>query len=80
VFHSLVFGKIIVALGITNLVTGLFVYFTCRCVPGWQLTKPLMQHGWYQRIFKWHCRIWWVFWTSVVVHAVLAIGYFGWPY
>ena len=79
-FHSVVVARIIFVLGITNIVTGVLVFFTCRCLPGWKLTRPLMQHHWYQRVFKWHCTIWWIFWTSVLCHAVLAIGFYGKPF
>ena len=80
IFQTITAGRIVFILGIVNIVTGLFVFFTCRCVPGWKLTKPLMKHAWYQRIFKWHCVVWWIFWVSVMVHAVFALGYYGRPF
>jgi hypothetical protein len=67
------------ALGIVNLVTGLAIFFSCRCFPGSKIGKRLMKYRWYQRFFKLHCYIWWVFWTSVIVHAILAIIYIGIP-
>ena len=79
-FSAVVNSRIIFVLGITNLLSGLFVFFTCRCLPGWKLTRPLMQHAWYQRVFKWHCTIWWIFWVSVIVHAIYAIGLYGAPF
>jgi hypothetical protein len=78
-FSTTVAPRLIFILGITNLLSGLFVFFTCRCLPGWKLTRPLMQHAWYQKVFKWHCTIWWIFWISVVVHAIFAIGFYGAP-
>lgn len=72
--------RIIIVLGIINLTTGLLIFFSCRCIPGLKFAKGLMKHGWYQKFFKLHCYIWWVFWGSVIVHAIFAIVYFGWPF
>jgi len=71
--------RIIFSLGIINLVTGLLIFFSCRCLPGLKIGKSLMRHRWYQSFFKLHCYIWWVFWASVVVHAIFAIIYIGVP-
>lgn len=72
--------RVIFSLGIVNLVSGLLIFFSCRCLPGSRLGKRLVKFKWYQRFFKLHCYIWWVFWTSVVVHAIFAIIYIGWPF
>jgi hypothetical protein len=77
---TLVATRVLFILGIVNLVTGLLIFFSCRCLPGSRIGKGLMKHKWYQRYFKLHCYIWWVFWASVVVHAVFAIIYIGWPF
>lgn len=69
----------ILTLGFINLTTGILIFFSCRCLPGSGLGKKLMKYRWYQRFYKWHCTIWRVFWPSVMVHAVLAILFFGWP-
>jgi len=71
--------RVLFSLGIVNLVTGLLVFFSCRCLPGSKWGKNLMKYQWYQRFFKLHCYIWWIFWISVVVHAIFAIIYVGWP-
>jgi hypothetical protein len=72
--------RILFILGIINLITGLLIFFSCRCLPGSKIGKGLMKHPWYQKFFKLHCYIWWIFWLSVVIHAVLAIVYIGWPF
>ena len=69
--------RIIFFLGITNVVSGILIFFSCRCLPGSRFGKGLMNHRYYQRFFKLHCYIWWVFWISVMVHAVLAMIYLG---
>ena len=71
--------RILFILGIVNLVTGLLIFFSCRCLPVSRIGKGLMKYKWYQRYFKWHCYIWWIFWISVVAHAIIAIIYIGWP-
>jgi hypothetical protein len=76
----LVAMRILFILGIINLVAGLLIFFSCRCLPGSRIGKGLMKHPWYQKFFKLHCYIWWIFWVSVVVHAILAIIYIGWPF
>jgi hypothetical protein len=78
--NALAATRVIVALGIINLVTGLLVFFSCRCLPGSKIFGGLMKRPWYQKFFKLHCYIWWVFWASVIVHAIFAIVYFGWPF
>jgi hypothetical protein len=77
---TLVATRVLFTLGIVNLVTGLLIFFSCRCLPGSRLGKILMKYRWYQRYFKLHCYIWWIFWISVVVHAIFAIVYIGWPF
>jgi len=72
--------RILFILGIVNLVAGLLIFFSCRCLPGSRIGKGLMKHPWYQKFFKLHCYIWWIFWLSVVAHAVLAMIYIGWPF
>ena len=79
IFHSLVVARLIFILGIVNLLTGLLVFFSCRCLPGSKLGGWLMKHATYQRYFKYHCHIWKVFWPSVMVHAFLASMFFGIP-
>ncbi len=66
--------RVILALGIVNLVTGALVFFTCRCQPGPRIGKR------FPRFYKAHCYLWRVFWASVIVHAILAIVYVGVPF
>ena len=79
IFQSVMAARLLFALGIINVVTGVLVALTCRCIPGWRLTSGLMKHKGYQRFYRYHCYIWWIFWASVIAHAVFAIGVFGVP-
>ncbi len=79
VFGPLVTVRLIVALGTVNLVAGAPVFLSCRCLPGSRLGKRLMKHHGYQRFYKYRCYVWRVFWPSVIVHATLALIFFGWP-
>jgi len=80
IFHSLAAVRLIFILGIVNLVTVFLISFSCRCLPGSKLVgKALMKNNLYRRFFTYHCYIWPVFWTSVVIHAFFAIMLVGWP-
>jgi hypothetical protein len=72
--------RILFVLGMINLITGALIFFSCRCLPGSRIGKNLKNHKWYQKFFKWHCYIWWIFWISVVAHAIFATIYIGWPF
>ena len=76
---TLIAIRIIFILGIINLAAGALVFLSCRCLPGAPIGKMLMKYRWYQRYYKWHCYIWWVFWVSVAIHAVFGLVYIGWP-
>jgi hypothetical protein len=78
--NTLVAIRVITVLGIINLVTGVLIFFSCRCLPGIKIGHGLMKYTWYQKFFKLHCYIWWIFWISVVVHAIFVMVYLGWPF
>jgi hypothetical protein len=78
-FYSLAAGRLIFILGVLNIVCVLWLFMSCRCLPGSRLARNLMQHPRYKRFFSWHCYVWWVFLPSVVLHALLAVLRFGWP-
>ena len=83
-FESVVAVRVVFALGIINIVSGLLVFMSCRCTPGsrlvMRLTGSLMKYEVYRRFYGLHCYIWWIFWVSVMVHAVFAIGSLGFPF
>ena len=79
IFQSIIVARLILILGIINLVSGLLVLFSCRCIPGLKITGNPMQHKGYQRFYKYHCYYWWIFWISVMIHAALALAYYGIP-
>jgi hypothetical protein len=80
IFQSIVVAKLIFSLGIINLVTVALIFFSCRCIPGNRLAGGLMKHSAYKHFYKYHCYLWWVLLPSVVVHAVLALAFFGVPF
>ncbi len=83
ILQPIVATRLIFILGIINLVTGVLIFFSCRCIPSSKITKitgNLMKYRVYQRFFKFHCYIWWAFWSSVIAHAVLAILFIGVPF
>jgi len=79
IIHSIAVARTIFILAIVNLATGAAIFFSCRCISGIAWGPRLMQVGWFRRFYRFHCYIWWVFWVSVIVHAVLGLLFFGWP-
>ncbi|MBI4283526.1 MAG: hypothetical protein HY663_03550 [Chloroflexi bacterium] len=79
IFDAVFATRLIIILGIVNLVTGALIFFSCRCVGGSKLGAKLMKRRAYQRFNKYHCYLWRVFWPSVMLHAALAIIFLGWP-
>jgi hypothetical protein len=75
IFQSIIAIRVIFILGIVNLVMITLIFLSCRCIPGLRITGKLMQYPAYKRFYKYHCYIWWPFWTSVVVHAIFGIAF-----
>ena len=72
-FHSQIARDIILVFAISNIILGVLVFFTCRCMPGFQLTRGLMQNKNYLKFYKYHGYLWLIFLASVMIHAVFAI-------
>lgn len=80
IFTSALGIRLIFILGIVNLVTGALILFSCRCLPTSKIGKSWMQNDTYKRFYKYHCYLWWVFFPSVIIHIIFAIGAFGIPF
>jgi hypothetical protein len=80
IFQTAAAARLVFVLGIVNLVFVTSILFTCRCLPTWSVTKPIMKHKWYQRVYKFHCYLWWILIPSVIVHAIFALGLYGVPF
>ncbi|MDD5398586.1 MAG: hypothetical protein PHU70_05830 [Dehalococcoidia bacterium] len=74
-FHSQAARDIILILAVSNIVLGLLVFFSCRCLPGSRLARGLMQNQGYLTFYKFHCYLWLLFLISVMIHAVFAINF-----
>ncbi|MDD5311853.1 MAG: hypothetical protein PHO26_02305 [Dehalococcoidia bacterium] len=79
-FHSVLAARIIFIFAIFNLILGVLVFMSCRCLPGFKFAQKLMQNKSYLKFYKFHCYIWLVFLISVTIHAVFAIGFTGIPF
>ena len=79
ILQSIITARVIFILGIVNIVLSLMIVGSCRCIPGSKLAGRLMNLPAYKNFFKYHCYLWWLFWPSVIVHAGLALVFFGWP-
>ncbi len=76
---SILLTKLTYILGITNIVFGILILLSCRCMAGKFIMK-LYKYQWYQKFYRYHCYYWWVFILSVFAHAILAINVFGNPF
>jgi len=74
-FHSQIARDIILIFAACNIVLGLLVFFTCRCLPGFKFAHGLMRNKNYLNFYKFHCYLWLLFLISVMVHAVFAINF-----
>jgi len=75
----LIATRLIFILGITNLVTVALIFFSCRCTGASRLGGRLMKNHLFARFYRHHCVLWWILWSSVVLHALLALTFLGWP-
>jgi hypothetical protein len=78
-FHSVIAARIIFIFSLTNIVLGILVFFTCRCMPGFKFAHGLMQNKAYVKFYKYHGYLWLFFLISVLIHAIFAIGFMGIP-
>jgi len=78
-FHSLIAARIIFIFSLTNIVLGILVFMSCRCLPGFKFAHGLMQNKTYLKFYKFHCYLWLFFLVSVLIHAIFAIGLLGIP-
>jgi hypothetical protein len=74
-FHSQTALNIILAFSISNITLGILVFFSCRCMPGFQFARGLMQNKTYLKFYKYHVYLWLLFLVSVMIHAVFAINF-----
>ena len=80
-FNSNTAVQVFFVLGIVNLVFGVLVFFSCRCIPMSAFVgRRLMKYSVYQRFYKWHCYLWPILWLSVIAHAVIATKFLGNPF
>ena len=80
IFYTLFAARLIFFLGMLNIVSGVAVLITCRCIGVSSISGRLMRYSWFQRFYSLHCYIWWIFWISVIIHAIFAIGVSGIPF
>jgi len=80
ILQSIVVARLIFILGIVNILGVMLIFFSCRCISSGALLRKMMKYPAYQRFFGYHCYIWWILWLSVIVHALLAMVFFGIPF
>jgi cytochrome b561 len=80
IFRTVQASQIIFVLGIINLLTGLTLVSSCRWFPLARITSKIAKNQTYKSFFKYHSYIWWIFWTSVIIHVIFAVGQLGIPF
>lgn len=78
--NPLLQAKLVYVLGITNLLGLLLVFFSCRCLMGPRFAKVMLKIPGYQKFYQTHCLWWYVFFTSVILHVILAMSVYGNPF
>lgn len=73
-------AKLVYILGVTNLAGLLLVFFSCRCLMGPRLSGFMLKIPGYQRFYRTHCFWWYLFFVSVLLHAILALRVYGNPF
>ncbi|NLE95167.1 MAG: hypothetical protein GX600_05725 [Dehalococcoidia bacterium] len=79
-FKTIEAVRILVLSGLLVLVVSVLLMLSCRCVPASGAVARLRKASWFQRLFKRHCNLWYVFVGVLVVHVVFAIGFVGVPF
>ena len=81
IFQSEFAVQLVFIMGILNLIIGLLLLFSCRCIPILtRLGKKWMDSPLYQKFYRFHCYLWGILCLSVLVHIIFAIGVFGFPF
>ena len=63
----------ILVTALINIVTVLFLFFTCRFIPSFKITRPLVNKKWFKLLYKYHSYVWWLAVPSVLIHGVVAL-------
>jgi hypothetical protein len=79
-FHSLLAVRIVFIFSILNIVLGVLVLLSCRCIPGSSYFRGILQNKKYLSLYKFHCWLWLIFFVPITIHAILAINVFGVPF
>lgn len=80
-FHSTTAVRILFVLGIVNMVLGIMLFLSCRCIPMSAFAgKRLMKYPLYQHFYKLHCYIWPILIVSIITHTVFGIKFLGNPF
>lgn len=80
IFHSIWAARIVFIFSILNIVLGVLVFLSCRCIPGAKFFHNIMQNKRYIVFYKFHCWLWLLFLISVMIHAIFAVNLLGFPF
>jgi cytochrome b561 len=72
-FLSPTIENLILVTALINVVAVFLLFFTCRFIPSFKITKPLINKNWFKALYKYHTYLWWLLAPAVLIHAVFAI-------
>lgn len=72
--------QILFLLGLSNITFLILVLLTCRCMGIPRLTRKMFESKKYMKLYSLHCYFWLAFITSVILHAIFAFLYIGFPF
>jgi len=79
-FKTIEAVRILFLSGLLVLLTSVLLILSCRCIPASGLVGRIRKASWFQRLFRRHCVLWFVFVTGLAVHVVFAFGFVGIPF
>ncbi|MBT3690260.1 hypothetical protein HOE31_04415 [bacterium] len=65
-------SNILIIAGILNIFFILLILLSCRCLTNGKLALFLSRYKWFMWLHLKHCQLWWLFFTSVLVHTFIA--------
>ena len=72
--------RLVAGLGIFQGLVGILIVSSCRCTGGTPFGARLLKIRAFKKFYRYHCYLWWPFWISVALHAVLAVYLTGFPF
>jgi hypothetical protein len=77
---AILLARIMFITGILNIIFIILIALTCRCIGMNKMTRGLINKKWFLKLYDYHCYYWYLFFISVIIHAVAGFYLFGMPF